>query len=102
MRWFAKARKTDPKTSHAAADSVRNITATHERILDILREYGPMNDEQIADICEYQVQKADMPHVSESGLRSRRSELVARGLVVDSGDRVKMRSGRNSIVWKVA
>lgn len=100
MKWFARARKTDPKTSQQAADSVRNITATHERILDILREYGPMNDEQIADICEYQVQKADMPYVSESGLRSRRSELVSRGLVVDSGDRVKMRSGRNSIVWK--
>ena len=98
--WFAKARKSDPTTSHEAAKSVRNITATQQRILDVLEGYGPMNDEQLFEIFDYQFRKAGLPRVSESGLRSRRSELVARGLVVDSGERQKMASGRNSIVWK--
>ena len=39
---------------------------------------------------------------SDSGIRSRRSELTAQGLIVDTGDRIKMESGRMSIVWGVA
>ena len=39
---------------------------------------------------------------SESGIRSRRAELVAAGLVVDTGDRVKLPSNRLAIVWAVA
>lgn len=97
MKWFAKARNTDPKTSHAAADSVRNITATHKFVLALIEVHGPLNDEDLLALYLDQVGV-----ISPSGLRSRRSELVDRGLVVDSGERVKMLSGRNSIVWKVA
>ena len=43
-----RARSTDPKTSHdAAASMVEGAKAQRERILEILRERGPMNAYEI-------------------------------------------------------
>jgi len=92
---MANARKTDPKTSHDAADSVKDITKTQEYVLKALKR--PRNDTQLIEA--YRSLKT-APRASESGIRSRRSELVGAGLVVDSGKRVKMPSGRFSIVWE--
>jgi hypothetical protein len=101
MGLFARFRKTDPQTSVEAAASVKDLPTTQERVLKIFQVRGPMNDEALADIWEYLVRHGKYPLISDSGLRSRRAELVARGLLEDSGRRVKMRSGRNSIVWQV-
>lgn len=90
-----KVRKTDPETSHEAADSVENVTLTQEYILRALRR--PRNDAQLIEA--YRAYKT-APRASESGIRSRRAELVDAGLVDDSGKRVKMPSGRFSIVWE--
>jgi len=90
------ARPTDPATSHEAASSVRNVRESQQLILkalDIWRRTG-LTDEQIYDcpaICSY---------MSPSGARTRRSELVRQGLVVDSGERRKTKAGRQTIVWK--
>ena len=89
------ARKTDPKTSQDAADSVRDVTLTQEYILKALRR--PRNDSQLIEA--YRSYKT-APRASESGIRSRRAELVDAGLVDDSGRRIKMPSGRFSIVWE--
>lgn len=94
---MANARKTDPTTSHAAAASVKDITTTQEFILKALRK--PRTD--VALVEAYRGFKT-APRASESGIRSRRSELVALGKVVDTGDRVKLSSGRHAIVWSVA
>lgn len=94
------ARHTDPETSHAAAESVRNITATHERILEILERFGEGTDEDIAAYYQDLAELFDWPPVSPSGLRSRRAELVFWGRVVDTGRRGKTRSGRASIIWE--
>lgn len=91
------ARKTDPQTSHEAAESVKNISGTQLTILNILRT--PMSDEQMIRYYRLNVR---LPIVSDSGLRSRRAELVRLGLVEDTGDRVRMVSGRNAIVWVTA
>jgi len=88
------ARITDPETSHEAAESVSNISETQERILNILKD-GPLTDEHLNMIYKTQV-----GYTSESGIRSRRAELVERGLVRDSGMRQKLRSGRSAIVWE--
>lgn len=101
MGLFARFRKTDPVTSAEAAASVKNLPTTQERVLKIFQVRGPMNDEALADVWEYLVRHGGYPLISDSGLRSRRAELVQRGLLEDSGRRVKMRSGRNSIVWQV-
>jgi hypothetical protein len=92
---MAKARRTDPETSHEAADSVTNVTLTQEYILKALKR--PRNDTQLIEA--YRGYKT-APRASESGIRSRRAELVDAGLVDDSGNRVKMPSGRFSIVWE--
>jgi hypothetical protein len=94
---MALARNTDPATSHAAAESVRNITETQEYILRALTR--PRTDVELVEA--YQNYKT-APRASESGIRSRRAELVSRGLVIDTGDRVKLPSGRLAAVWAKA
>lgn len=98
------ARLTDPQTSHDAAKSVTNVTATQAFIAKLLQM--PMTDEDL--IHHYQMQirmgadERDVPRASESGIRSRRAELVKKGLVVDSGERERLSTGRKAIVWKAA
>lgn len=94
MARTVRARRTDPVTSHLAADSVDNVTATQAYILRCLKR--PRNDSQL--VQAYNAYKT-APRASESGIRSRRAELVDRGLVVDTGRRVRLDSGRYSIVW---
>lgn len=94
---MAHARKTDPTTSHAAAASVKDITSTQEFILMALTR--PLTDVDL--VSAYRAFKS-APPASESGICSRRSELVALGKVVDTGARVRLASGRHAIVWQVA
>jgi hypothetical protein len=93
MTDHAVARRTDPHTSWAAAKSL-DPTALRESqsyILGLLQDHGPMTDEELVAITDGKV--------SPSGTRTRRSELVAKGLVYDTGKRVVLRSGRHAIVW---
>jgi hypothetical protein len=89
-----KARKTDPQTSHEAAESVNNVTLTQEYVLKALRR--ARTDVQLIEAYR-SMRKA--PPASESGIRSRRAELVRKGLVVDTGSRQVLPSGRKAIVW---
>jgi len=87
------ARFTDPETSHEAARSVTNITPLKEEILQ--RLMTPMTDRDLYAILF----TSSRLIVTESGVRSRRSELVQAGLVRDTGERVKLATGRRAIVW---
>ena len=93
MRDRAHARNSDPITSFLAADSVRALRPSQQKIVDALAARGPMTDEQIFAL--------DLG-MSPSGTRSRRSELVERGLVIDSGLRATTKANRATIIWKVA
>jgi hypothetical protein len=88
------ARRTDPETSHEAAESVTNITPLKQEILQ--RLMTPMTD---ADLYALLFTSSRLI-VTESGVRSRRSELVQAGLVRDTGARQKLKTGRNAIVWE--
>lgn len=90
-----RARRTDPKTSHDAAESVYDVTATQDYVLRALRK--PRTD---VELLEAYRNFKRAPRASESGLRTRRSELVRQGLVRDSGRRVVLESGRAAIVWE--
>lgn len=91
-----RARLTDPETSHAAASSVSEIAHTHKIIVTLLRLDGPQTDEELLLLWNDRIAK----RISPSGLRTRRSELVDRGLVRDSGSRRALSSGRKAIVWE--
>jgi len=90
-------RVTDPSTSFEAAASItpESLSATKKWILKFLND-RPRTDESL--ILAFR-RLADV-RVSESGIRSRRAELVELGLVKDSGLRQKLTSGRNAIVWE--
>ena len=91
-------RTTDPTTSHNAEKSVTGLADSYRIILGLFRSYGPMNDESLSEHWR----RLSSKKASDSGIRSRRSELAATGLVIDTGDRKKMASGRMSIVWFVS
>jgi hypothetical protein len=95
------ARATDPETSHEAAASVQHITAKQRAVLDILTTYGPLTDEEIRNY--HRAKK--YPYQSDSGLRTRRHELVELGKVCAVMDGTKpfkrqTVSGRATIVWR--
>ena len=90
------ARKSDPKTSHDAAKSVTNLTEIKIKIIELLKT--PMTDTDLV----FNIRASTDWLVSESGVRTRRSELVELGLVIDSGRREKLASGRLAILWATA
>ena len=93
------ARLTDPGTSHEAAQSVDNMTETKKAIFYLLKY--PMTDAMLIQSYGMLVNIKQAPRASESGIRSRRAELVEDGLVMDTGNRLKSPSGRNMIVWAI-
>lgn len=94
---MAHARTTDPQTSHEAAASVHNENTIRYWVLKLLDR--PRTDAELVEV--YGMMKY-APRASESGIRSRRAELVADGLVEPTGARVKLASGRFANVWQVA
>ena len=93
---MAVARLTDPQTSHEAAESVSNITKTQSAILKML--WRPMTDELLIGLYQTQMEHMLVPMASQSGIRSRRAELVDLGLVEAKGSDFTL-FGRRAIVW---
>lgn len=94
----AVARRTDPETSHVAAHNVRGIRASHRRVIQLFRRFGPMTDQEALGAAI-----SDGWRVSPSGLRSRRAEVTpprGRG-IRDSGLKRKTDMGFDSIVWEL-
>lgn len=98
----AHARRTDPDTSHAAAASVDNISRKQAAVLAILGE-GPLTDAALVAVygARSAVDPVTYPPQSTSGIRTRRSELVDKQRVRDSGARVTLPTGRHAILWEV-
>ena len=71
---MAKARNTDPATSHAAGASVKEITKTQQFMLRALTR--PRTD---AEMIEAYRKFKMAPAASESGLRSRREVSASVG-----------------------
>jgi hypothetical protein len=96
----AHARRGDPYTSHAAAASLPSdkIRASQEAVLAVYRRFGPMTQPQL---LERYAADGSLPAQSPSGLRTRSSELVALGLLRDSGRWAVLPSGRKSIIWEL-
>lgn len=71
----ARARRRDPDTSKNAAASVRNMRASHARVLAMFKLYGDMTDETLAKYLNEAEREVGLKLMSPSGVRSRRSEL---------------------------
>ncbi len=94
---MANARRSDPQTSHDAAASVKNGTATQTIILQLLA--FPRTDEELVTAFEELMASGLAGYASPSGIRTRRAELTDRGYIQDSELRVRNKSGRTAIVW---
>jgi len=93
------ARNTDPITSHEAAAGLDpvSLTKTKQAILNLLAV--PMTDDQIRAAYGELVALGLAPAASESGLRTRRSELHQHGFIKPVG---YGQSGykRRAIIWQ--
>jgi hypothetical protein len=90
-----RARRTDPATSHAAAQSVGDLRESQRAVLATFLQHGPMHDEKL------EVRYPQQPRQSESGLRTRRRELVDLGLLRDSGTTTLTVHGRSTTIWEL-
>jgi len=99
----AHARRTDPETSHAAAASVRELTAKQGAVLRVFECLTEATcDVELVRQYEWRGERdPDLyPPQSESGIRTRRSELVRKGYLIDSTLRVRLDTGRRAICWE--
>jgi hypothetical protein len=91
-------RRHDPSTSHAAAASW-----TPGQLSDVQQRIGELLKAVLPDGLTHEEQHdrywAEWP-TAESSPRKRCKDLERMGLVVDSGEKRKLRSGRMGIVWK--
>ena len=95
---LAHARNTDPETSHEAAASVKPLWSARGAVLRMFVLFGPMCDKKLIERYGHG-QDLLTPRQSDSGIRSRRAELVRSGYLIDTGYRERLDTGRLSIVW---
>lgn len=95
-------RATHPDTSRRAMDSVNRETAwaIHDWVIEMLTDHpeGATHEQ----LWMLYVRLRPEARTSQSGLRTRVSELVRGGVVRDSGTRRRMSTGRQAIVWELA
>lgn len=77
---------TSLEAAEHIAESAKSLRA---RVLEALKT-GPKTDEELQLYLD----------MNPSTERPRRIELVAKGLVLDSGERRTTKSGRKAVLWK--
>lgn len=94
-------RAGDPDTSAEAARNAASHAATVRPIvLDIIRDHGPMTHQDVINQYHHrQIIEPDMPRASESGIRTRVSELVDQGLVIQDFEDGQSLFGNRSKRW---
>jgi hypothetical protein len=73
-----------------------NLTPVQARILQILKTFGPLTDDEL--LTRWQLWTKD--HITPSSLRTRRAELRAKGEVRNSSLTRKTKNGRTAIAWE--
>lgn len=95
---IAHARNSDPLNSHFAADSVVGITELQGRIMECFNQTGNgLTDEEL--IAKYSQMWGIRNPATDSSLRTRRCDLVAKGRLIDSKITRPTRANRKSTVW---
>jgi predicted ArsR family transcriptional regulator len=91
MELLPAARRTDPRTSHAAAAGALKLQSAHQRqVLECLRRFGPMGKDQIGR----------MTGIGGVAAARRLTELQRLGAVEWTGQTVASDSGRAEREWR--
>lgn len=102
----ARARKTDPETSHAAADSItpEGREASELEVLTILRAAtSPITAEQIESRHTSRAGWGETPHhYTASRLRTALKQLADDNLVERTTVEGRTKSGRRAATWQIA
>lgn len=96
----ADTRRTDPVTSHEARDS-SNAAASLGAVLSVLRDEGPLTDEELVWAMETAHVWGRVPRFTPQRIRTARHHLVERGEVADAGVYRLTATGRRAKVWRV-
>jgi hypothetical protein len=80
---------------------VKELTQSQEAVFEAFVHVGPMHDQRLLQEYNLRRKTCQWPPLSESGLRTRRSELVALDYLEASGETVTLPSGRQSIIWQI-
>ena len=97
----AHARTLDPKTSHDAARSVRNLTETQQLILNLFNiRINGYTDEELIEA--YNKAYKHFHPATDASIRSRRADLVKRGDLRATEIKRSTRANRGSTVWELA
>lgn len=98
----ARARRSDPITSHLAADRTSgNLPQMQSLVLGIFKILGNATDEELGTYYAIEWHSQGWPQAHPDSPRKRRSELSARGLIQDSGERRANSFGSMETVWVV-
>lgn len=104
-RWRrTKARTTDPITSHEAVAPKTEATLNEQQqavMRVLLASGGRACDRDLVFLYRHHRDRGrlDLPPQTESGIRTRRNELVKSGKIADLGLKVTLDTGRKAIVW---
>lgn len=71
------------------------VTPKQKEVYDVLKSYGALADHALVPLAQHQISV----HQSSSGIRSRRAELAAKGLVVACGT-TRTGSGRSATLYE--
>jgi predicted transcriptional regulator len=90
LDFFPRVRKEDPITSFEAADSIKEVTAKHFKIIhECLQTNGPLGKDGIARLTG----------LESNQVARRLKEMKVLGLITLTGNNVKSNSGRNEREW---
>ena len=81
------------ETSREAAEEIRPVAGELRKAVFVyIKQHGGATDEEVQKALE----------MSPNTQRPRRVELVDRGMVRDSGQKRRTKSGRKAVVWEAA
>lgn len=90
----ARARHTDPDTSHAAAATVGELTERQEAVITVFKmEARFLLDEELVAAYRSWQGSMGLPSQTDSGIRSRRSEIFNERSLLEQGDKRRMTTG---------
>lgn len=98
-----RVRKSDPVTSHRAADETRkSVSGSRDAVLAALHRDGALADHELVLAVQADATWNGSRMYSPSRIRTARAELVEAGLVQATTYTRKTVSGLDAIVWEVA